>query len=56
MSVLTIYEWLEFINILMFNYQIGCLRSVGESGGEFSGRTVLRTNYSEFTPIFTNVS
>ncbi len=23
---------------------------------EFSGRSVLHTNYSEFTPVFTNVS
>ncbi len=29
---------------------------VCESRGEFSGRSVLHTNYSEFTPVFTNVS
>ncbi len=40
----------------MFNYQIRSLWSVCESGGEFWGRSVLSANYSEFTPIFTNVS
>ncbi len=42
----TIYEWLEFINIHMFNYQIRRLRSICESRGEFSGRSILRPNYS----------
>ncbi len=45
------YQWLEFINIHMLNYQIGHLWSVCESGGEFS--SVLRANYSEFTVSFT---
>ncbi len=34
-----------------FNYQIGRLRIVCESGGEFLGRFVLCTNDSEFTHL-----
>ncbi len=44
-------ELFEFINIRMFNYQIGRLRSVCESGGEFSGKSILLAIYSECTPI-----
>ncbi len=44
------------INSSMCNYQIGSFRSICQSGGEFSGRSVLRANYSECTPIFKNVS
>ncbi len=39
-----------------FNHQIGRLRSVCESVGEFSGKSVLHANYSKCTPILTNVS
>ncbi len=45
----------EFINIQMFNYQIVHLQSVSESRLEFLVRFVLCANYSEFTPIFTQV-
>ncbi len=40
-----IYKILEFINIHMFNYQIGRLRSICESRGEFLGRSGLCANY-----------
>ncbi len=54
MSALFMNDWNSLTCTL--NYQIGSLRRVCESRGEFSGRSVLRANYSEFTPIFTNVS
>ncbi len=54
MSALLTNDWNSLT--YTFNYQIRCLLNICESGGEFSRRSVLRANYSEFTPIFMNVS
>ncbi len=53
-SVLLTNDWNSLT--YMFNDQIRSLRSIYEFGGEFSGKSVLNANYSEFTTIFTNVS
>ncbi len=50
------YELLEFINIHMFSYQIGCLRSICEYGGEFSERAILLAIYLEFTFTFMHLA